>query len=188
MATQVLYTFEDFDAKKARAGHLCVVIKDEYFNNEEDAAEESQNEEEEEPSIYSTDPDFVGAGIATVGSGGIVTIVINKQKYTFNITGTSIQGYCIKLATISSVAGGGSSRAGEEIDPNLTLVTLDNIAIEVLKTILLKTSDNLLEFSDNDMAYYCQKAYQWAENMIYVSSSMLPRSSAQSSNSNAQNT
>lgn len=183
MAKQT-YILKPFESSKASAGALCVMVKngvsDKITNINSDGT---------------ANPNFMGAGICTQGNGGF-TMMINGVVYQFNSKGEglhplSIRSWKLMLgeieATINTsgnaatsntttiVTRGQDGSTTTKVDYSKTndviidsLNARDEFAVNVLKQ-LLSSVPNPSALSNNEMNFFCNRAYQWAANMMEAS-------------------
>lgn len=183
MAKQT-YILKPFESSKASSGALCVMVKngvsDKITNINSDGT---------------TNPNFMGAGICTQGNGGF-TMMINGVVYQFNSKGEGLHPLSIRTwklmlgeieATINTsgnaatsntttiVTRGQDGSTTTKVDYSKTndviidsLNARDEFAVNVLKQ-LLSSVPNPSALSNNEMNFFCNRAYQWAANMMEAS-------------------
>lgn len=183
MAKQT-YILKPFESSKASSGALCVMVKngvsDKITNINSDGT---------------FNPNFMGAGICIQGNGGF-TMMINGVVYQFNSKGEglhplSIRSWKLMLgeieATINTsgnaatsntttiVTRGQDGSTTTKVDYSKTndviidsLNARDEFAVNVLKQ-LLSSVPNPSALSNNEMNFFCNRAYQWAANMMEAS-------------------
>ena len=183
MAKQT-YILKPFESNKASSGALCVMVKngvsDKITNINSDGT---------------TNPNFMGAGICTQGNGGF-TMMINGVVYQFNSKGEGLHPLSIRScklmlgeieATINTsgnaatsntttiVTRGQDGSTTTKVDYSKTndviidsLNARDEFAVNVLKQ-LLSSVPNPSALSNNEMNFFCNRAYQWAANMMEAS-------------------
>lgn len=183
MAKQT-YILKPFESSKASSGALCVMVKngvsDKITNINSDGT---------------TNPNFMGAGICTQGNGGF-TMMINGVVYQFNSKGEGLHPLSIRdcklmlgeiEATINTsgnaatsntttiVTRGQDGSTTTKVDYSKTndviidsLNARDEFAVNVLKQ-LLSSVPNPSALSNNEMNFFCNRAYQWAANMMEAS-------------------
>lgn len=183
MAKQT-YILKPFESSKASAGALCVMVKngvsDKITNINSDGT---------------ANPNFMGAGICTQGNGGF-TMMINGVVYQFNSRGEGLHPLSIRTwklmlgeieATINTsgnaatsntttiVTRGQDGSTTTKVDYSKTndviidsLNARDEFAVNVLKQ-LLSSVPNPSALSNNEMNFFCNRAYQWAANMMEAS-------------------
>ena len=183
MAKQT-YILKPFESSKASSGVLCVMVKngisDKITNINSDGT---------------TNPNFMGAGICTQGNGGF-TMMINGVVYQFNSKGEGLHPLSIRTwklmlgeieATINTsgnaatsntttiVTRGQDGSTTTKVDYSKTndviidsLNARDEFAVNVLKQ-LLSSVPNPSALSNNEMNFFCNRAYQWAANMMEAS-------------------
>ncbi len=183
MAKQI-YILKPFESSKASSGALCVLVKkgvsDKITNINSDGT---------------TNPNFMGAGICTQGNGGF-TMMINGVVYQFNSKGEGLHPLSIRdcklmlgeiEATINTsgnaatsntttiVTRGQDGSTTTKVDYSKTndviidsLNARDEFAVNVLKQ-LLSSVPNPSALSNNEMNFFCNRAYQWAANMMEAS-------------------
>lgn len=183
MAKQT-YILKPFESSKASSGALCVMVKngvsDKITNINSDGT---------------ANPNFMGAGICTQGNGGF-TMMINGVVYQFNSKGEGLHPLSIRTwklmlgeieATINTsgnaatsntttiVTRGQDGSTTTKVDYSKTndviidsLNARDEFAVNVLKQ-LLSSVPNPSALSNNEMNFFCNRAYQWAANMMEAS-------------------
>lgn len=183
MAKQT-YILKPFESSKASSGVLCVMVKngvsDKITNINSDGTANSN---------------FMGAGICTQGNGGF-TMMINGVVYQFNSKGEGLHPLSIRTwklmlgeieATINTsgnaatsntttiVTRGQDGSTTTKVDYSKTndviidsLNARDEFAVNVLKQ-LLSSVPNPSALSNNEMNFFCNRAYQWAANMMEAS-------------------
>lgn len=183
MAKQT-YILKPFESSKASSGALCVMVKngisDKITNINSDGTVNSN---------------FMGAGICTKGNGGF-TMMINGVVYQFNSKGEGLHPLSIRTwklmlgeieATINTsgnaatsntttiVTRGQDGSTTTKVDYSKTndviidsLNARDEFAVNVLKQ-LLSSIPNPSAISNNEMNFFCNRAYQWAANMMEAS-------------------
>lgn len=183
MAKQT-YILKPFESSKASSGALCVMVKngvsDKITNINSDGTANSN---------------FMGAGICTQGNGGF-TMMINGVVYQFNSKGEGFHPLSIRTwklmlgeieATINTsgnaatsntttiVTRGQDGSTTTKVDYSKTndviidsLNARDEFAVNVLKQ-LLSSVPNPSALSNNEMNFFCNRAYQWAANMMEAS-------------------
>lgn len=183
MAKQT-YILKPFESSKASSGALCVMVKngisDKITNINSDGIVNSN---------------FMGAGICTQGNGGF-TMMINGVVYQFNSKGEGLHPLSIRTwklmlgeieATINTsgnaatsntttiVTRGQDGSTTTKVDYSKTndviidsLNARDEFAVNVLKQ-LLSSVPNPSALSNNEMNFFCNRAYQWAANMMEAS-------------------
>lgn len=183
MAKQT-YILKPFESSKASSGALCVMVKngvsDKITNINSDGT---------------VNPNFMGAGICTQGNGGF-TMMINGVVYQFNSKGEGLHPLSIRTwklmlgeieATINTsgnaatsntttiVTRGQDGSTTTKVDYSKTndviidsLNARDEFAVNVLKQ-LLSSVPNPSALSNNEMNFFCNRAYQWAANMMEAS-------------------
>lgn len=183
MAKQT-YILKPFESSKASSGALCVMVKngvsDKITNINSDGT---------------TNPNFMGAGICTQGNGGF-TMMINGIVYQFNSKGEGLHPLSIRDCklmlgeiettintsgnaatsnTTTIVTRGQDGSTTTKVDYSKTndviidsLNARDEFAVNVLKQ-LLSSVPNPSALSNNEMNFFCNRAYQWAANMMEAS-------------------
>ncbi len=183
MAKQT-YILKPFESSKASSGALCVMVKngvsDKITNINSDGT---------------TNPNFMGAGICTQGNGGF-TMMINGVVYQFNSKGEGLHPLSIRDCklmlgeiettintsgnaatsnTTTIVTRGQDGSTTTKVDYSKTndviidsLNARDEFAVNVLKQ-LLGSVPNPSALSNNEMNFFCNRAYQWAANMMEAS-------------------
>lgn len=183
MAKQT-YILKPFESSKASSGALCVMVKngvsDKITNINSDGT---------------ANPNFMGAGICSQGNGGF-TMMINGVVYQFNSKGEGLHPLSIRTwklmlgeieATINTsgnaatsntttvVTRGQDGSTTTKVDYSKTndviidsLNARDEFAVNVLKQ-LLSSVPNPSALSNNEMNFFCNRAYQWAANMMEAS-------------------
>lgn len=183
MAKQT-YILKPFESSKASSGALCVMVKngvsDKITNINSDGT---------------TNPNFIGAGICTQGNGGF-TMMINGVVYQFNSIGEGLHPLSIRDCklmlgeiettintsgnaatsnTTTIVTRGQDGSTTTKVDYSKTndviidsLNARDEFAVNVLKQ-LLSSVPNPSALSNNEMNFFCNRAYQWAANMMEAS-------------------
>lgn len=117
---------------------------------------------------------FVGVNRSTF-KDDYFYITVNGIEYKFDSEGKAAnvqsRAYCLKLAEVQSVAGDSSIVWQDETEA-ITYITslelIDEIALKVLPSLLERIIDNPVDVGDSGLLYCCQKAYKWAEGMLYV--------------------
>ena len=117
---------------------------------------------------------FVGVNRSTFKDDHFY-ITVNGIEYKFDSEGKAANvqsiAYCLKLVEVQSVAGDSSVVWQDEtaaISYITSLELIDDIALKVLPSLLERVTDNPSDMSDSGILYCCQKAYKWAEGMLYV--------------------
>lgn len=183
MAKQT-YILKPFEHSKASSGALCIMVKngvsDKITNINSDGTANSN---------------FMGAGICTQGNGGF-TMMINGVVYQFNSKGEglyplSIRNWKLMLGEVETIINTSGNAAtsntttivtrGQDgstttkVDYSKTndviidsLNARDEFAVNVLKQ-LLSSVPNPSALSNNEMNFFCNRAYQWAANMMEAS-------------------
>ena len=183
MAKQT-YILKPFESSKASSGALCVMVKngvsDKITNINSDGT---------------ANPNFMGVGICTQGNDGF-TMMINGVVYQFNSKGGGLHPLSIRScklmlgeieATINTsgnaatsntttiVTRGQDGSTTTKVDYSKTndviidsLNARDEFAVNVLKQ-LLSSVPNPSALSNNEMNFFCNRAYQWAANMMEAS-------------------
>lgn len=183
MAKQT-YILKPFEHSKASSGALCIMVKngvsDKITNINSDGTVNSN---------------FMGAGICTQGNGGF-TMMINGVVYQFNSKGEglyplSIRNWKLMLGEVETIINTSGNAAtsntttivtrGQDgstttkVDYSKTndviidsLNARDEFAVNVLKQ-LLSSVPNPSALSNNEMNFFCNRAYQWAANMMEAS-------------------
>ena len=183
MAKQT-YILNPFEHSKASSGALCIMVKngvsDKITNINSDGTANSN---------------FMGAGICTQGDGGF-TMMINGVVYQFNSKGEglyplSIRNWKLMLGEVETIINTSGNAAtsntttivtrGQDgstttkVDYSKTndviidsLNARDEFAVNVLKQ-LLSSIPNPSAISNNEMNFFCNRAYQWAANMMEAS-------------------
>lgn len=183
MAKQT-YILKPFEHSKASSGALCIMVKngvsDKITNINSDGTVNSN---------------FMGAGICTQGNGGF-TMMINGVVYQFNSKGEglyplSIRSWKLMLGEVETIINTSGNAAtsntttivtrGQDgstttkVDYSKTndviidsLNARDEFAVNVLKQ-LLSSIPNPSAISNNEMNFFCNRAYQWAANMMEAS-------------------
>lgn len=183
MAKQT-YILKPFESSKASSGALCVMVKngvsDKITNINSDGT---------------VNTNFMGAGICTQGNGGF-TMMINGAVYQFNSKGEGLHPLAIRTwklmlgeieaiintsgnvatsNTTTIVTRGQDGSTTTKVDYSKTndviidsLNARDEFAVNVLKQ-LLSSIPNPSALSNNEMNFFCNRAYQWAANMMEAS-------------------
>lgn len=179
-----MYILKPFEHSKASSGALCIMVKngvsDKITNINSDGTVNSN---------------FMGAGICTQGNGGF-TMMINGVVYQFNSKGEglyplSIRSWKLMLGEVETIINTSGNAAtsntttivtrGQDgstttkVDYSKTndviidsLNARDEFAVNVLKQ-LLSSIPNPSAISNNEMNFFCNRAYQWAANMMEAS-------------------
>lgn len=171
---KITYNLSAFDPLKAKQGALCIMVTTSYS----------------EATIVNTSASFGGAGICKYKDGDRYLLTVNSVLYSFNKQGNSADGssYKLLLGEVQqelSGAGGAvesniktvvtrnadgtySSETTEEDNTVLVegLTVRDNFALNALKTLMQRSEKDPSSLSNNEMAFYCDVAYQWAANMM----------------------
>lgn len=182
--TKQTYILKPFEHSKASSGALCIMVKngvsDKITNINSDGTANSN---------------FMGAGICTQGNDRF-TMMINGVVYQFNSKGEglfplSIRSWKLMLGEIETIINTSGNAAtsntttivtrGQDgptttkIDYSKTndviidsLNARDEFAVNVLKQ-LLSSIPNPSAISNNEMNFFCNRAYQWAANMMEAS-------------------
>lgn len=183
MAKQT-YILKPFEHSKASSGALCIMVKngvsDKITNINSDGTANSN---------------FMGAGICTKGNERF-TMMINGVVYQFNSKGEglyplSIRSWKLMLGEVETtintsgnaatsntttiVTRGQDGSTTTKVDYSKTndviidsLNARDEFAVNVLKQ-LLSSIPNPSAISNNEMNFFCNRAYQWAANMMEAS-------------------
>lgn len=183
MAKQT-YILKPFEHSKASSGALCIMVKN-------DVSDKITNIN----SDGTSNSNFMGAGICTQGNGGF-TMMINGVIYQFNSKGEglyplSIRSWKLMLGEVETIINTSGNAAtsntttivtrGQDgstttkVDYSKTndviidsLNARDEFAVNVLKQ-LLSSIPNPSAISNNEMNFFCNRAYQWAANMMEAS-------------------
>lgn len=183
MAKQT-YILKPFEHSKASSGALCIMVKN-------DVSDKITNIN----SDGTANSNFMGAGICTQGNGGF-TMMINGVVYQFNSKGEglyplSIRSWKLMLGEVETIINTSGNAAtsntttivtrGQDgstttkVDYSKTndiiidsLNARDEFAVNVLKQ-LLSSIPNPSAISNNEMNFFCNRAYQWAANMMEAS-------------------
>lgn len=183
MAKQT-YILKPFEHSKASSGALCIMVKN-------DVSDKITNIN----SDGTANSNFMGAGICTQGNGGF-TMMINGVIYQFNSKGEglyplSIRSWKLMLGEVETIINTSGNAAtsntttivtrGQDgstttkVDYSKTndviidsLNARDEFAVNVLKQ-LLSSIPNPSAISNNEMNFFCNRAYQWAANMMEAS-------------------
>lgn len=183
--TQVIYKVSPFDATKAAQGALCVIVKPSH-------SAETWNID----SIGKVNDNFLGAGICRKESAECFSMIVDSVYYQFYADGTGrypdeVRDYVLKLAEpkVNLKSAGNSAISGSTVassrgsDGKITttvqyeqesdiiiddLNARDEFAVNALRELLSHVKDPSV-MSNNEMAFYCNRAYQWASNMMSAS-------------------
>ena len=183
MAKQT-YILKPFESSKASSGALCVMVKNEVSDKITNINSDG-----------TINPNFMGAGICTQGNGGF-TMMINGVVYQFNSKGEGLHPLSIRSCklmlgeiettintsgnaatsnTTTIVTRGQDGSTTTKVDYSKTndviidsLNARDEFAVYVLKQ-LLSSVPNPSALSNNEMNFFCNRAYQWAANMMEAS-------------------
>lgn len=183
MAKQT-YILKPFEHSKASSGALCIMVKngvsDRITNINSDGTANSN---------------FMGAGICTQGNERF-TMMINGVVYQFNSKGEglyplSIRSWKLMLGEVETTINTSGNAATSNTTTIVTrgqdgstttkvdyskindviidsLNARDEFAVNVLKQ-LLSNIPNPSAISNNEMNFFCNRAYQWAANMMEAS-------------------
>lgn len=183
---KMTYTLKDFDPIEAKAGVLCVVVKNEYTANQIETIIVKDNK-------GTNNENFIGAGICRYDGADTYNIVIDNITYKFNKKGEGIYSSANKYKIKLGVAHVNISTSGNAANSSSTTVTtrgddgtktetdyskgsvimIDNLnardefAIRALSE-MLSQIPNPSVVSNSEMNFYCNAAYQWAANMMEV--------------------
>lgn len=173
---KVTYNLRNFVAAKASSGALCVMTLKNYSSG----------------TITSTDAAFGGAGICRLVAPKTYALTVSSVVYLFNEMGNSVdedsENYKLHLGEIPQDLAGAGGAVGSDVKTVVTRATdgtytsdtieqantvlieslnaRDNFAINALRTIMMRADKDPATLSNNEMAYYCDVAYQWASNMM----------------------
>ena len=175
------YKVHDFVYKKAEQGALVAMVKSTVAND----AEVSTATE------TGSTPTLIGTGIMRVKSPNSNLLIISSVTYTFNYEGKCITedffdyklmlaetldkasevGSVVETDGTTGITRGvdGSVTYTEEEGQSVVVSTLearDQFAINALKTLMERYDKDPSTLSDNEMAFLCENAYQWAANMM----------------------
>ena len=188
----VSYTIKTFNPEEAASGALCIVLNYTQYNNIGNNANVVGviinpdatyiDDQSHEVSL------IVGTGICK-RRGDLFTITINSTNYTFDSDGTGYSGtargkylYRCEVVDSTTVTNNVTSttnmitRAGDGTISTGTLTTAANILIENLTARdefaaqalrgILGRIDNPSVLSKDELKFYCDAAYKWAEGML----------------------
>ena len=173
---KVTYNLKNFVAAKASSGALCVMTLKNYSSG----------------TITSIDDAFRGAGICRLAAPKTYALTVSSVVYLFNEMGNSVdedsENYKLHLGEIPQDLTGAGGAVESDIKTVVTRATdgtytsdtveqantvlieslnaRDNFAINALRTIMMRADKDPATLSNNEMAYYCDVAYQWASNMM----------------------
>lgn len=182
---RIVYDLRDFDAEKASQGALCAIVAlgtgGTIANIDEDG---------------NVNDDFIGAGICKKESPECYSMVVGSVYYKFSAGGRGrypkkAVNYILKMATpeVSLNTAGNSSTSSSTVTSSRgnggtittkvdytkssdividTLNARDEFAINALRELLCHV-DNPAVLSNSEMNFYCDRAYQWAANMMSAS-------------------
>ena len=161
------YRISDFDYKKVKGEVLCAVIAVNFFSDELSTSN----------MISSSNSALVGIGIGKEEPYNRTSVTIGGRKYIFNSAGNAYNkaadGYCIKFIELNYGSSRASTEESNEQSPTTetaseyTFEYRTEQAFKVLSQLLQKI-ENPTELSDNEIYYYCQQAYRWADKMLLV--------------------
>lgn len=128
--------------------------------------------------------EFIGIGKAAY-KDETFTVKVGDVSYLFDKRGNGIDvissQFCLKLVDAQSVNGEASTRADDDVSGYVTdLELVDEVALKMLPVLLNKLDSDVVELNNSDMLYYCQKAYQWADNILYTATKRRGEASQQS--------
>ncbi len=179
------YKLKNFDAEMAEQGALCAMViigtGASIYNIGTDGT---------------TNSNFMGVGICKKESSECYSMIVNSVYYKFTAGGKCIypstaKSYMLKMATpnvslntagnnsassstvVSSRGSDGkiTTKVNYEQSSDIVIDTLnarDEFAVHALRELLCHV-DNPSVLSDNEMNFYCNRAYQWAANMMSAS-------------------
>ena len=183
------YKLSNFDSTSASQGVLCVMVAKTFtqdtITNVPIVWEEGDTSDHTQP--------FGGAGICRLQQPANFIFIVNSVLYIFNEKGLPVslnaKNYVLKLGEVVqnlSTAGNAVETSsttnvtrgsnGEIINVNTTdgdssvivsvLEARDQFAMQALKTLMERFEKDPATISDNEMAFLCEQAYQWAANMM----------------------
>lgn len=173
---KITYSLSDFDPLKAASGALCVMVEKNYSAG----------------TITNTNTSFGGVGICKSKNADRYLLTVSSIGYEFNNKGNSVEetssayklllgevlqdltgaggavGSNTRTVVTRSADGSYSSTTTDEDTTVLvdSLTARDNFAINALRTLMQRADKDPSTLSNNEMAFYCDVAYQWAANMM----------------------
>lgn len=188
----VSYTIKAFDPEEAASGALCIVLNGNTIGGSAISfTGETPNNTVTEESLIGSESNsgkvLLGTGICK-RRGDLFTITINSTNYTFNSDGTGYSGtargkhlYRCEVVDTTTVTnnvvsttkkitrGDNGTISTTTIEPANILVenltARDEFAAQALRGILGRI-DNPSVLSKDELKFYCDAAYKWAEGML----------------------
>lgn len=182
---RIVYNLTDFDAEKASQGALCAIVTLSTGGTIDNIDEDGN-----------VNNNFIGVGICKKESPECYSMIVGSVYYKFSAGGKGrypqkAVNYILKMATpeVSLNTAGNSSTSSSTVTSSRghggTITTKvdytkssdividalnarDEFAINALRELLCHV-DNPAVLSDNEMNFYCDRAYQWAANMMSAS-------------------